>query len=53
MLVPDSKGVECLLVVLFEDFLEDVLESSVVFLQNGVLGAHVQWHFLGDGVLQA
>jgi hypothetical protein len=39
--------------VLFVDLLEDVFEAPVVFLQDGVLGAHVEGPLLLDGVLEA
>jgi len=42
VLVPDVGGLKVLLVLAFVDFLEDILELSVVCLENGVLGAHVQ-----------
>ena len=40
-------------VLLFKDFLEEVFEASVVGLEDGVLGAHVQRPLLLDGVLEA
>lgn len=39
--------------VLFKNILEDVLESSIVSFEDGVLRAEVQGEFLGDGVLEA
>jgi hypothetical protein len=42
VLIPDSLGLEVLLVCGLVDLLEDVLEPSVVALQDGVLGAQVQ-----------
>lgn len=42
VLVPDLGGLEVLLVLAVVDGLEDILELSVVCLENGVLGAHVQ-----------
>lgn len=42
MLVPDLLGLEFLGIFLLVDLLEDVLEAAVVFLENGVLGAHVK-----------
>lgn len=38
---------------LLKDILENVLESAIVSLQDGVLGAHVERPFLLDGVLEA
>ena len=46
VLVPDAGSLEVLLVLLFVDLLESVLEFAVVGLQDGVLGAHVQWQLL-------
>ncbi len=42
MLVGDARLAEVGLVVLLEDLIEDVLEASVVLLQDGVLGTQVQ-----------
>lgn len=36
-----------------KDFLEDVFETAIVGLQDGILGAHVQRPLLLDGVLEA
>lgn len=52
MLVPDLELVELLSVGGIVDLLEDILESSVVLLQDGVLGGHVQWELLLDGKLE-
>lgn len=52
MFVPDLQLVKLGLVLGVEDFLEDVLESTVVLLQDGVLGRHVKGHFLGDRHLE-
>jgi hypothetical protein len=46
VLIPDVGGFKILLVLTVVDSLEDVLELSVVGLENGVLGAHVQGHLL-------
>ena len=46
VLVPDTGGLEVLLVLVVVDVLEDVLELAVVSLQDGVLGAHVQRQLL-------
>ena len=35
------------------DVLKDVLEATVIALEDSVLGAHVQWPLLLDGVLEA
>lgn len=53
MLVPDLPFLKVLLVRRLVDFLEDVLEASIVLLEDGVLGAHVQRQALGDGKLEA
>uniref|UniRef100_A0A182IRC3 Uncharacterized protein n=1 Tax=Anopheles atroparvus TaxID=41427 RepID=A0A182IRC3_ANOAO len=42
VLVPDAGRIELLLVVLFVDLLEEVLEATVVLLQDRVLGAEVE-----------
>lgn len=39
--------------LLLKDVLEDVFEPAVIGLEDGVLGAHVQWPLLADGVLEA
>lgn len=38
---------------LLKDILENVLESAIVSLQDGVLSAHVERPFFLDGVLEA
>ena len=38
---------------LLKDLLEDVLETTVVGLQDGVLGTQVQGPLLADGILEA
>lgn len=40
--VPESLGFEFFLVILLVDALEDILESTVVSLQNGVLSGQVE-----------
>lgn len=52
VLVPDSELFKLRLVLGLEDFLEDILESTVILLQDGVLGRHVKRHLLGDGHLE-
>ena len=52
VLVPDLELVELLSVGGIVDLLEDILESSVVLLQDGVLCGHVQWELLLDGKLE-
>lgn len=52
VLVPETKLIELSLVLFVKDFLEDVLESSIVLLHNCVLRRHVAWVFELDGVLE-
>lgn len=52
VLVPDVLGLEVLLVVLLEDLLEDVLEAAIVFLEDSVLGAHVEGKTLHESHLE-
>lgn len=42
VLVPDLLGLKVFLVSGVIELLEDILEATIVLLQNGVLGAHVQ-----------
>lgn len=39
--------------LLLEDVLEDVFEPSIVGLEDGILGAHVQRPLLANGILEA
>jgi hypothetical protein len=52
MLVPDVLGVKVLLVSGLVDLLEDVLETAIVLLQDGVFGAHVQREALSKSELE-
>lgn len=52
MLVPQALCFEILLVGGIVQFLEDVLEAAVVFLEDCVLGAQVQWIFAVKRVLE-
>jgi len=52
VLVPDLLLLELLGVGSVIDLLEDILESSIILLQNGVLGAHVQWQALAESELE-
>lgn len=45
MFIPDTLGIKVLLILRLEDLLEDILKPPVVFLEDGILGAHVQGHF--------
>lgn len=53
MLVPDLLGLELRLVLRVVELLEDVLETAVVFFEDGVLGAHVQRELLVERELEA
>lgn len=52
VLVPDLLGLELLLVLGVIELLEDILEATIVLLENGVLGAHVQGKALVNGELE-
>ncbi|KAH3683101.1 hypothetical protein WICPIJ_005926 [Wickerhamomyces pijperi] len=52
MFVVDVQFVKLGLVFSFVDFLEDVLESTIVLLQDGVLGGEEQVQLLADGKLE-
>lgn len=52
VLVPDVLSFEIFSVGGFVDFLEDVLEASIVFLEDGVLRAHVERHLLEERKLE-
>lgn len=52
MLIPDLLGLKLLLVGGFVDLLEDVLKATIVLLEDGVLGAHVQGKLLVDSKLE-
>lgn len=52
VLVPDLQLVELLSIGGIIDLLEDILESSIVLLQDSVLGRHVQWELLLDRQLE-
>jgi len=42
MFIPELLALELLLVLLVVDILEDVLEASIVALEDGVLGGEVE-----------
>jgi hypothetical protein len=52
VLVPDLLGLKLLGIGGIIDLLEDVLETAIILLQDGVLGGHVQGKALGDGKLE-
>jgi hypothetical protein len=43
MLIPKPSLLELLLIILLVDLLKDIFESSIVSLQDGILGAQVKW----------
>jgi hypothetical protein len=52
MFVPETLALIFLTVFLFINFLEDILETTIILLQDGVLGAHVQGHVFGKSHLE-
>jgi hypothetical protein len=52
MLVPDLLSLKLLHIRRLINLLEDVLEAAIVLLQDGVLGAHVQWQRLAQCQLE-
>lgn len=52
VLVPDALGLKFGLVLRLVQLLEDVLESTIVLLEDGVLCAHVQGQLLVQGQLE-
>jgi hypothetical protein len=53
MLIPEFVGFELSLIGGIEDFLEGVLEKTIISLQNGVFGAKLNGHFSHDSVGEA
>ena len=53
VLLPDLFGLVLFLVLLVIDILEDVLEGSVILLEDRVLGGHVEWVATVQRVLEA
>jgi len=51
--VPDTVGFEFSLVGFFVDLGKDVLESTIVLLEDGVLGGQVKRVLSADGILEA
>lgn len=49
VLVPDTLGLELVLELLVVDFLEDVLEATIVTLEDSVFGRHVERVVLLEG----
>ena len=52
VLIPEAGSLELSLVVTILDLLEDVLEATVVPLQNGVLGGEIAREAAGKSVLE-
>jgi len=52
VLIPDASGLEILLVLGVVELLEDILEATIVLLEDGVLGAHVEGKLLVKGELE-
>lgn len=53
MLVGETSSLELIFELGFVDILEDVLEESVVFLENGVLGRELEWVSSAESILHA
>lgn len=53
VLIPDAFSFEVCFVLFVINFLEDVLESTIVFLQDGVLGGEIARVGPVQGVLEA
>ena len=53
VLVPETSSLELSLVSALVDLLEDILEATIVLLQNRVLGRQVAREVPGEGVLHA
>jgi len=53
MLVPEASSLKLSLVFGLVDLLEDILEATIVFLQDGVLGGEVARVVAGESVLHA
>merc|ERR1711862_338774 len=53
MLIPEAFLLELGLVGGLVDLFEDILEPSIVFLKDGVLGAHVEWESTVKSILEA
>jgi len=51
--IPEALGFEFLLVLLVIDGLENILESTVILLQDGVLGGHVEGIVSVKGIFEA
>lgn len=52
MFIPESLLFEGLGVLSVIEILENILESSIVLFQDGVLGGQVEWVFSVDGIVE-
>ena len=50
MLVPETSSLELRLISAVVDLLEDILEATIVFLENCVLGCHVAGVVLAESI---
>lgn len=53
MFVPDAKRIKLFLIFLLVDLLKDILETAIVTLQDGVLGAQVEGPLFDQRILEA
>lgn len=52
VLIPDTGGLELSLILLLVDLGEDILEATIVRLENGVLRRHVEWELALQCILE-
>jgi hypothetical protein len=52
MFIPNSLGLKLPLIILLENLLEDILKPAIIFLQNRILGAHIQRQILAQSQLE-
>ena len=50
MLIPETLCLKLFSVISVVDFLEDILEATIVFLENCVLGCHVAGVVLAESI---
>jgi len=53
MLIPESSSIELCFIVSIVNFLEDIFESTIVFLHNSVLGGQVAWVVSDQRIFEA
>jgi hypothetical protein len=53
VLIPKFAGFELWLVVGVVKMLEDILESTVIFFEDGVFGGHIEGVIFSQSVLEA